>query len=551
MQNFKKLIAGICSLAMLATGSMFQVSAFAKQEKEIILPDNFLYYKGDLNQDISVDIADIILMQKYLLGLQTISHEQFDISDMNYDNIVNIYDFVLLKRAVLNHNWEMVLDESSTIEPIPTEETTEPPTDFTESTDPNNPTEEPTESNKFITAPISEITASLPTQGNANLVIFYVDFPDCQYDYAPSEEELTEIAFGTENDSNANYPFESMTAFYKRSSKNAMKLTGKVFRYTTKENRSAYDADKAKLAKECYQAFDDVIDFSQFDGNGDSKIDATLFSVPTKAGDDDWWPCAGDSGIIDYMPDGMKIGHIITGNAQVESITDYKNFNSSYLHEMGHCMGLPDYYLYSSDDFEGFHGEEDTAGTELMDVDASTDFCCFSKLMLGWYKENQVSVYDKNKGGEQSFILNNAQIDNGNCLILPYGDVNYTGEYIILEYITPDKNNSSSVYSWITVGNGIRAYHVKADIHDNGWWTHFKYENGSEFTNNDDDGIRLIRLANDAEGGDVFKTGDVIDGKISGFHWYAPDETESIDTGYRVTIGECADGQYTITVTQN
>ncbi|MDE6657916.1 MAG: hypothetical protein K2J88_04970, partial [Oscillospiraceae bacterium] len=514
--------------------------------------DNFLYFKGDLTQDISVDIADIILMQKYLLGLQKISHEQFDIIDMNYDNIVNIYDFVLLKRAVLNDNWEMVLDESSTTEPVPTE-TTEPATDYTEPTNPTDFTEPtaPIESDKFMKAPISEITASLPTQGNANLVIFYVDFPDCQYDYAPSEEELQEIAFSKEDDSNANYPFESMTAFYGRSSKNAMKLTGKVFRYTTKENRSAYDTDKAKLAKECYQAFDDVIDFSQFDGNGDSKIDATLFSVPTKAGDDDWWPCAGDSGIIDYMPDGMTIGHIITGNAQVETLTDYKNFNSSYLHEMGHCMGLPDYYLYSSDDFEGFHGEEDTAGTELMDCDASTDFCCFSKLMLGWYKESQVSVYDKNKGSEQSFILNNAQTDNGNCLILPYGDVNYTGEYIILEYITPDKNNSSSVYPWITVGNGIRAYHVKADIHNNGWWTHFKYENGSEFTNNDDDGIRLIRLVNDVEGGEIFKTGDVIDGKISGFHWYASDETESIDTGYHITIGECIDGQYTITVTQN
>ena len=54
-------------------------------------------------------------------------------------------------------------------------------------------------------------------------------------------------------------------------------------------------------------------------------------------------------------------------------------------------MGLPDYYLYNSDDFEGMKGN---AGTELMDADAASDFGCFSKLMLGWYQKNQVTVYD-------------------------------------------------------------------------------------------------------------------------------------------------------------
>ena len=48
------------------------------------------------------------------------------------------------------------------------------------------------------------------------------------------------------------------------------------------------------------------------------------------------------------------------------------------------------------------------AGTELMDADAASDFGCFSKLMLGWYQKNQVSVYDSSKG-TQTFQLQNAQ----------------------------------------------------------------------------------------------------------------------------------------------
>ena len=84
-----------------------------------------------------------------------------------------------------------------------------------------------------------------------------------------------------------------------------MHLDGQVFRYTTKENRSAYDTDKNKLARECYDAFNDSVDFSQFDGNNDGVIDATLFSVPTAAGNDNWWPCAGPIGDSAYTVDGV------------------------------------------------------------------------------------------------------------------------------------------------------------------------------------------------------------------------------------------------------
>lgn len=62
------------------------------------------------------------------------------------------------------------------------------------------------------------------------------------------------------------------------------------------------------------------------------------------------------------------------------------------------------------------------------------------------------------------------------------------------------------------------------------------------------DGIRLIRLANEQEGGSVFKTGDVIDGTISGFHWYDSNEQETIDPSVTVTVGDLKDGAYTITI---
>ena len=91
---------------------------------------------------------------------------------------------------------------------------------------------------EFISAPIYPIYNSLPSQGTAKVAIFYVDFPDCKYDYEPSLDDLSYYAFGN---SESDDPFDTMHSFYDRASKGAMDLQGTVFRYTTKENKSAYE----------------------------------------------------------------------------------------------------------------------------------------------------------------------------------------------------------------------------------------------------------------------------------------------------------------------
>lgn len=456
---------------------------------------------GDLNDDNNLSSLDVLIMKKHLLNISTISDEKtLKRADLNQDNLENTIDLCMLK--------DLVLKSKS-----------------------NN------DIAQFITAPASMIDGSLPSQGDANLVIFYIDFLDCTYSNKLTTEQVQEMAFGSANENSANYPFESMSAFYNRSSKGTINLKGQVFSYTAKNPISYYNDDKVALAKECFEAFKDTVDFSTFDANHDGQIDATLFTVPSTASNDYWWPCAGGFGDSEYQIDGVKIGHIITGNASPENVT---NFNSSYLHEMGHCFGLPDYYLYYTDDFDSMKGN---AGTELMDADAYSDFSSFSKLMLGWYKKNQVQVYNPNLG-TQTFTLNNAQTNDGNCVIIPYGDLdkNYFSEYFIIEYSTNTGNNSV-----VGADSGIRIHHIKADRYSDEWWSYLKYQNGSEFTNNDDDGIRLIRLVND--GGDCFKTGDVIDNNTSGFGWYDTNEQESINPNVSISVGELKNDAYTITIT--
>ncbi|MCM1528501.1 MAG: dockerin type I domain-containing protein [Alistipes sp.] len=501
-----------------------------------------LGYMGDVNHDMEVNVADLVALSNHLLGSTPVDEGSNYNADMDGDGGITAYDLAVLRQYVTGAR---PLDPVFGEEPsVTTAVTTEAPVPTTTTTTTPGIEGE----GDFIDPPIRDVEAYLPSQGDGNLVIFYIDFPDCQYSYAPSEEEIYEIAFGEEDVSDPNYPFDSMSAFYKRSSKGALNLKGNVFRYTTKNNQSYYNSNKFLITQECYEAFKDSVDFSQYDGDGDGYIDATLLTVPTAAGDDYWWPCAGPVGQDQYKVDGKMIGHIITGNAQIESPADYSNFNSSYLHEMGHCMGLPDYYLYSGMDSEGMHG---LAGIELMDTDATTDFGAVSKLQLGWYTDKQIQIFD---GSQQSvtYTLNNAQGGNSNCVIIPANGVdglnNYHSEYFILEYTTPTGNNSNPAW-WVMAGEGVRVYHAETTLYDNGWWVSYKYGSGSEFTDSDN-GRRYLRIIDDVEADNLYHPGDVIDNSILGFNWYDSNAQQTIDPGVTITVNSYDGESCSVTISK-
>ncbi len=372
MNKIKCILVAIMSSIVVLVGTAVSFNAQAESVNK--------GFFGDVNMDMIVSVADIIKFEKALVGLEKIDTDEEKLrADLNKDKRINVFDTVALRYSVVNRIWyeikEEVVEPTEPTEPVmPTEVTlpTEPEittiscVTTTVATETTVVTTAETAMKNFVDAPVKEINASLPSQGEAELVIFYIDFPDCRYNNIITDEQIQQISFGEADEENGNYPFESFSAFYGRSSKGAMQLDGKVFRYTAKENRSAYDIDKIKLMEECYDAFDEKVDFSRFDGNGDSRIDATLFTVPAGAGNFYWWPCASIFGDPEYRVDNMSIGNIVIGNAEIENENSYVDYISSYLHEMGHCMGLSDYYLYYSDDHDGMHGN---AGTELMDVE--------------------------------------------------------------------------------------------------------------------------------------------------------------------------------------
>lgn len=553
---FRRLIMTFVSCTAIST-ALISVSAFADWKQ--------IGFLGDLNGDRNITVADAVIMTKHLLNDEPLTSANcYDVkgkyiginggdgfladkilqtADINQDGRIDVYDMVMLRKQIISQSgyavWEWIDEGTSTTVSTNTSSTT------TSTTTTSMPI------NKFINPPIYDLYGSLPSQNDAELIVFYVDFPDCKYSYNPTVEEIEAIAFGTENESDRNYPFESMSAFYRRSSKGAMNLNGKAYTYTAKNNKSYYEGDAWHVAiiDEILDEFDAEVDFSQFDGDNDKIIDSILISVPANAGDDNWWASAGAYG-GDYTKkvDGMGIGHVIVGNAEIKSADDYANFNSSYLHEMGHCMGLPDYYLYGVEDFQGMHG---SAGFELMD-DANCDFGAVSKLMLGWYKPEQVKIYDKNSGSAV-FTLTETSLDDSDCLIIPCGelDSSYYSEYFVVEYAGMRKNNSILANEWWrATGEGVRVYHVSAEVGGVPPYNTFVYSSGNDTETNYNNGRRFIRLV--GEGTDstdnYFHTGDIVDSSVSGFNWYDADGNMTVSPEITIEVGEIGTDTCTVTV---
>lgn len=142
------------------------------------------------------------------------------------------------------------------------------------------------------------------------------------------------------------------------------------------ENDTETDFDKRpqEAVAEACRLVNDVIDFSQFDGNGDGEVENVFVFVAGHdeahgAGEDHIWShqWSLSSGGIHLRLDGKTIDSYaisteLYGNPSGYTFTPIGTF----CHEYSHCLGL--YDLYDTDD-EGSGGESDTVwgSTSLMD----------------------------------------------------------------------------------------------------------------------------------------------------------------------------------------
>ena len=505
------ILSGIIAFTLLLVNSSYNTqneqTVFAEAISAPKIEDS--YISGDVNSDGSFDIADLVLLQKWLLAVPDTDLANWKAADLSRNERLDAFDLCLMKRALFAKDKK--------------------------------------DGSELIPPPISAVSPTMPCVGEARVLMIAVSFPDAQHDF--SAEEIQNMCFGPEDPQSLQYPMESISAYYSRASYGRLNLTGKVYTYTAKYEINDYmktnyrEADyrtRDELLEETLEALDDVIDYNDYDVNKDGILDAVILALPKEAinrdsdkdGKEDWVPChCYYNGNAKY--DGVKPVRMCIG---ARDLSTTAKFNSAWIHELGHAMGLPDYYRVITNnphDQEGLIGQ---TGWEMMD-DSWGDFSAFSKLMYGWFTGNELQIYT---GGTQTYELRSLQ-DAPNCVLIPRGDLNgFHSEYFIVEFNTPTGNDSAMVIGDNRIPlfrqGGVRVLHCNAELSEISSGKMFKWCINSKLYDRTNKKQRVLRGINYKNM--YFNEGQVINNETNDFAWYDENGDRTVDPGITITISD-------------
>lgn len=487
------------AVSLFFSMSSFKVNAVTDDlQTEVLLSQAIIdSVTGDLNDDGVFDAADVAMLQKWLLAFPNTVLVNWKAADFFEDNKLNALDLTLMKRALI------------------------------EALSSNNKSYEP---------PIKAINPTLPSLGTDRIPVFAVDFPDCTFTSEDISEKLQDNFFASADPDSDLYPKESISAYYERSSYGKLHLSGEVFTYTAEHPIDWYADDYARsLVGEILSAYDEQIDYHDYDADNNKIIDSIAIVLPDAAieidndadGKPDWWAFS-TTVTSKEKYDELDVGKYCL---VVYNQNECADFITKMAHELGHAMGLPDYYKYTKDETYENDGLTGPAGNELMD-EGSGDLSACSKLLLGWLSEDQIQVYS---GGTQDFSLTSMQY-SPSCILIPKKpDDNYLCEYFLIEYVTAEANND------ISSGNGIRILHVEAEVSEGKHGMELTYNNYGQKYDKSNQKQRVLRLVNQYGSFYPGKRGlqytNLIDGSIDGFHWYDEEGYLTVDTGLKIEIG--------------
>ena len=228
--------------------------------------------------------------------------------------------------------------------------------------------------------------------------------------------------------------------------------------YYGANDSSGNDKNPEQAVKEACQAIDNIVDFSNYDLDGDGEVDL-VYMVYAGKGEADGgssntiWPhqwnlsAAGVNLILDGKTvDRYACGSELNGSGSIDGL-------GTICHEFGHAMGLPDFY---DTDYDTNGQGRTLLDYSLMDSGSYNNdgwtppyLNMEERIMIGWLQEDAILEFPKNG----SYTLESVQNNIGYKI-----PTDMEGEYILLEC-----RNKEGWDKYIPAA-GLIAYHVDKSI---------------------------------------------------------------------------------------
>ena len=369
-------------------------------------------------------------------------------------------------------------------------------------------------------------------------MVLPVNFPDGNTERLEdnSKSHIEQLMFRekvADEEGDANFPYESVRAYYQRSSYGKLNISGDVMDWYTLPHEAdyykqatadefCYDSDKenyndndelhyvrqmraqASIIKEVLDYnISNGLDVSKYDNDNDGYIDCIYIlwnhDDISYENDNFWWAYQNyyegtQENVTDNF-DGLNCFAYVWVSVQPSEDNANNRGAATWIHEFGHILGLPDYYDY---DWGNWNGETDseswsalvaphggTGSLGMMDRSIG-DMDSFSKLMLGWIEPEIVT------GGTKNIELRPLSEKPDAVLVKSEFSNSLADEYYMVEYrratnndnnIEPGYDSRDKLHTY--ENSGITIWHINASLNQNGY---LKYDN----TGYKDEPLKLI-----------------------------------------------------------
>ncbi len=304
-----------------------------------------------------------------------------------------------------------------------------------------------------------------PSTGDLNILVVPVKLANSSLNYnEETRYDIYNAYFGTSESTG----FESVASYFYKSSYGNLRISGVVTPwYETTYTASIGSVSQVmRLASTALSWYKETFNSnaSEFDNDSDGYVDVIclIYNVPYDyAGNDNLWAYtswASNSANI-ASP---SVSTFFWASVDFMYETSHIEIDAhTYIHEMGHALGLDDYYNYDDT------SREDVAGGFIMQSYNVGDHDPYSKMALGWTSPLLVT-------GETTVTISSFT-ETGEFLVLkPDNQMNSVfDEYIIVDLYTPTNLNEMDANTrWATyypkgpTTTGVRIWHVDARLVD-------------------------------------------------------------------------------------